>query len=76
MKTNNRNTAALQTVMKFVGMLMALVYVALGTFMIISGTSSFNIPTRYAVPFGVLLVAYGTFRGYRIIHQYFKKDEL
>jgi hypothetical protein len=62
--------------MKFMGILMALVYVALGTFMIIYGPTSFNIPTRYAVPFDVLLIAYGIFRGYRTIHQYFKNDEL
>ena len=50
--------------MKYLGILMALVYVAAGTAVLLQPLEHSVLPKKYALPFGILLIAYGAFRGY------------
>jgi len=50
--------------MKYLGIIMALVYVAAGIAVLSKSHELSIIPKQYAVPFGILLIGYGAFRGY------------
>lgn len=64
----------METVMKYLGILMAVVYLALGL-MVLEGTNRlFNLPRTYALIFGIMLVGYGLFRSYRIYQKYFRRE--
>ena len=60
-------------VMKYVGILMATIYVVAGLTVLLWSREFFNIPKPYVVPLGIALTAYGIFRGYRLYQKYFKK---
>jgi len=60
-------------VMKYLGILMATVYVTAGITVLFRSHELFNIPKPYIVPLGIGLTTYGIFRGYRLYQEYFKK---
>lgn len=62
-----------EIVMKYIGILMALIYVATGIMVLHRSRELFNIPRPYIVPLGIGLMSYGLFRGYRLYQKYFKK---
>jgi hypothetical protein len=60
-------------VVKYLGLLMAVVYIGVGGLIIMGPSAQFNIPDKYTLPLGSLLLAYGLFRGYRVYAKYFTK---
>jgi hypothetical protein len=62
-----------EIVMKYLGMLMALIYVTAGITVLYRSHDLFNISQPYIVPLGIGLMSYGLFRGYRLYLKYFKK---
>lgn len=75
MKTDsNPYMTTFEIVMKYLGILMALIYVATGITVVYRSRELFNIPQPYVVPLGIGLISYGLFRGYRLYNKYFKKS--
>jgi hypothetical protein len=62
------------SVVKYLAVLMCLVYVLLGAGLIWGSRDVFTVPSRYSLPMGSILIAYGLFRGYRIYLKYFVKS--
>jgi len=52
------------------GIVMVVLYIALGT-TIIFRAPLMNVRREYAVGFGVLMIAFGLFRGYQYYRRYF-----
>jgi hypothetical protein len=52
---------------------MALIYFAAGIF-ILTNSEKYNIVSNYTVPFGILMLVYGAFRGYSVYRK-FKEDQ-
>jgi len=63
---------ALDKVMKYLGILTTVIYIGMGIVVLVSSNKLFNIPDRYALPLGSLLLVYGLFRAYRV-YQSFKE---
>jgi hypothetical protein len=61
------------SVVKYFAALMCVVYVILGAGIIWAPKDIINSPSKYSVPMGTILIAYGLFRGYRIYLKYFTK---
>jgi hypothetical protein len=61
------------TIMKYMGIIMAVLYVAVGIALLWRANELFNMPSKYALPLGGLLVLYGVFRGYRVIQKHFQR---
>ena len=61
--------------MKYLGILMAAVYVGAGITVLIRSRELANIPRPYILPLGIALTAYGIFRGYRLYQKYFTKRQ-
>ena len=75
MKTDsNPYMTTFEIVMKYLGILMALIYVTTGITVVYRSRELFNIPQPYVVPLGIGLISYGLFRGYRLYNKYFKKS--
>jgi hypothetical protein len=55
-----------EIVMKYFGIIMAVFYVAAGIAVLLRLYGNLNIPKHFAVPLGIVLIAYGAFRGYNI----------
>ena len=49
---------------------MSLLYIGLGI-VVLWNRETINLPKLYSISLGVLLIAYGTFRTYRIYQKYF-----
>ena len=60
-------------IMKYIGIVMALLYVGLGIAVLVSPGNLFNIPSKYIFPLGTLLIVYGLFRAYRIYQKGIKE---
>lgn len=60
-------------VMKYLGILMATIYVTAGITILFRPHELFNIPKPYIAPLGLGLTGYGLFRGYRLYQKYFKR---
>ena len=58
-------------VMKYIGMLMAAIYVGVGI-AVLRSSELFNIPQHFILPLGLALILYGIFRGYRTYQKYFR----
>ncbi|MEO5979565.1 MAG: hypothetical protein ABIS36_21205 [Chryseolinea sp.] len=56
--------------MKYVGIVMALVYVGAGIALILQAGDSLRFPSQFTIPFGIVLIAYGAFRGYSAYKNY------
>jgi len=52
--------------MRYFGIIMALFYVAAGIAVLLQPPGHLNIPKQYLQPLGIILIAYGAFRGYNI----------
>ena len=63
-----------ERIMKYAGIMMALIYVAAGITVLLRSHSLFILPNQYAVPLGLCLIGYGAFRGYRLYQKYFQKS--
>jgi len=63
-----------EIVMKYLGILMAMIYVTVGITVLYRSRELFNIPDPYIMPLGIGLMSYGSFRGYRLYQKYFKKS--
>ncbi len=50
--------------MKYFGLIMAMVYVGAGIALLLRAGDSLRIPNQYAIPLGIIMIAYGAFRGY------------
>jgi hypothetical protein len=61
-------------VMKYLGILMATVYVSAGITVLFRSHELFNIPKPYILPLGISLTGYGIFRSYRLYQKYFKRQ--
>jgi hypothetical protein len=56
---------------KYFGAVMALIYFFAGGFFLLKGEA---LQLKYAVPFGILMIVYGAFRGFTV-YQRFKSEE-
>jgi len=75
MKTrpNASKWTALEKGMKYLGILTTIIYLGMGILVLVSSNRILNIPERYTLPLGSLLVVYGLFRAYRVYHSFFKE---
>jgi hypothetical protein len=62
------------SVVKYFAALMCVVYILLGVALIWGPEEVFPVHSKYAVPMGSILIAYGVFRGYRVYQKYFIKS--
>ena len=65
LKSEGYKSTPINGVMKYVGILMALIYVTAGIAVLIGPGERINISSQYSVLLGGLLIAYGLFRGYK-----------
>lgn len=56
--------------MKYLGLTMAVIYVGAGIALLIRAGSSLRIPPQYTIPLGIVLIAYGAYRGYNSFKNY------
>jgi hypothetical protein len=63
---------ALDVFLKYLGIVMALTYVASGITVLLNGSMVLNIPRPFVLPVGTGLLAYGIFRSYRLYLKHFK----
>ncbi len=62
----------MEPVTKYFALFMSLIYVAFGAIIAWGSSSVFNkVPTKYSLPMGIILIAYGLFRGYRVYQKHF-----
>jgi hypothetical protein len=71
-KLETSGMSTLETFVKYFGAVMALIYIAAGTSLLLKGDKFFNMPNYYSVPLGLILTFYGAFRGSRVYKKYFK----
>jgi len=64
----------LNRTMKLFGVIMVLVYIAVGIALITNPGGIFNMPAQFSIPAGGLLIVYGCFRGFRLYQDYFKSN--
>jgi hypothetical protein len=62
------------SVVKYFAALVCVVYMLLGAAMIWGSKEVFNVQSKYSLPMGSILIAYGFFRGYRVYQKYFVKQ--
>ncbi|HEX6226633.1 MAG TPA: hypothetical protein VFZ52_19565 [Chryseolinea sp.] len=70
----NQYMTTFEVVMKYLGILMAVIYVVGGVTVLVRSQTLTSIPEAYSTPLGAALMAYGLFRGYRLYQRYFKKS--
>jgi hypothetical protein len=56
--------------MKYLGLAMAVIYIGAGVALLIKAGDSLRIPTQYTIPLGIVLIAYGAYRGYNSFKNY------
>jgi hypothetical protein len=74
-KHEARKLAVSQSVGRIFGIIMVVLFICMGTTIIIKGPEMRNIPQDYATIFGVILILYGFFRGYKLYRKYFSAPE-
>jgi hypothetical protein len=52
---------------------MACIYIGAGITVLSRSRELFNIPRQYIVPLGIVLTAYGIYRGFLTYQKYFRK---
>ena len=60
-----------QVILKYFQGFMAIVYVLLGIAILWRSEQLFHIPETYSIPLGIILIAYGIIRGYRVYQRNF-----
>ena len=73
MESDKYKVTPFEAAMKYVGLVMAIVYVGLGIAITFRSKELFNISSKYSLALGGLLIVYGVFRGYRVFSKYFQK---
>lgn len=63
---------ALETFLKYFGVVMPLCYIVLGGLVIWRSSDFLNLPPTYALILGCVLIVYGIFRCYRAYQKAFK----
>lgn len=56
--------------MKYLGMAMAFIYVGAGIAVLLRGGDALRIPHNYTIFLGIVLIAYGAYRGYSSYKNY------
>jgi len=69
-----RHSAPFEAVMKYLGLVMSLVYVVVGIAVAWKAKEVLSIPPRLAVILGSVMILYGLFRGYGVYRKYFKHE--
>jgi hypothetical protein len=64
----------METIMKYLGMVMAVLYLIIGIVVLQNDSRLFRLPESYSLIFGIVLILYGLFRGYRIYQRYYRKE--
>lgn len=67
-----RSAAPFETAMKFLGITMAVVYVALGVAVAWRADKLLDLSPSYTLLLGTIMIVYGLFRGYGVYRKYFK----
>lgn len=62
-------------VIKYLAGAMAVLYIGVGTAMLLQAPMFANLSGRYSWLLGMLLIVYGLFRGYKVYQRYFKNNE-
>ena len=62
-------------VSKGFGIVMVILYIALGITIIFRAVDIGTVPQDYARIFGIMLLFYGAFRGYKLYRRYFSDSE-
>jgi hypothetical protein len=61
-----------EVVMKYLGCLMAFIYVTAGVTLMLRSRELFSIPEPYILLLGLGLISYGVFRGHKLYVKYFR----
>lgn len=69
---SDKHRMTLATILKYFGMTMVAVYLAVGIAILFRVANFFNVPSQYSAPIGLCLIGYGVFRGYRLYQKYTK----
>lgn len=70
---NQEKKPALKTFLKAFSLIMALVYIAVGLWFLLSARQSYVVPHVHVLPLGFILVAYGLYRAYVNYKKFFKQ---
>ena len=70
-----RNRRSFRNPMLVFGIAMVLFYYCFGIFLLISPETFTNVPAEFLRLFSAMLLIYGTYRGWRIYQDYFKRSE-
>jgi hypothetical protein len=62
----------MQRVFQYFGIAMGLVYLTVGLAIILGANNLFHIPDQFSMGVGIILIAYGVYRTYRIYKAYMK----
>jgi len=71
-KPERRVTTPLRVFMKYLSILMVLLYIGLGLVILTDGGNIIDVPDAYIMPLGLGLLGYGLFRCYRVYVYYFR----
>jgi hypothetical protein len=73
-KLEGQRLAVSDFVAKCFGIVMVVLYVSLGTTIIIKAADQHVVAEKYALIFGVILILYGCFRAYKVYRDYFSRQ--
>ena len=71
-ETDEYKVTGMDMVIKYFGIIMAAAYICIGA-ALITRPDLININGAYALPLGILLIAYGLFRAFKVYQRYFQK---
>lgn len=71
-KQRHRASSTIDIFIKYLSVLMVIVYVVLGILVLMGGGNFISVPDHYMLPVGLALLGYGLFRSYRVYVLYFK----
>lgn len=74
-KPNEVKMSPFDAVIKYLAGAMAVLYIVIGTAILLRTPVFLNLPGRYSWLLGLLLIVYGVFRGYKVYQRYFKNNE-
>lgn len=74
LKPEGQRQAVAQFVAKCFGIVMVVLYIAIGTTIIFKSPELDNVPRNYSIVFGVLLILYGLFRALKVYRNHFERS--